>query len=285
MSVTVLPVIPPVYDRDVSWPYPILDQDFANAGEMKQGGMYSTQVLPRTDANINPRQIFLYGQGGTGVSEAATIRKGVWCLENSTTSAPSVNGINGFQAMPIIDIAGLEPGFENPSFQRVSWFQFALSIEAASTLGQGSGVLMTNFGATQAADTWPTVGTTTGSFGVVGDGAGSYQWGIWSGGAFPGNTVELVSLVPFIPDPTGWTVFDYVIVSGAPGREAFVELRVGGVAVLNRSWVTAPTLEPSGPFYYQPVHRVGDGAGDSLFLGPMRYRQGAFLPNGTELTS
>ena len=177
--------------------------------------------------------------------------------------------------------ANLAPGYVGVEFSRVYRLNIALSIDGAA--GKGTGL---QFGPTDLQQPKFTQGGQA-AFGVVGDGAGGWEYIQSDTGAFPGNVTDEVAIpVGFIPDATDWNTFVFEIINSAPGRDASMSLTINGQFFLSRSWAAAPIL----PLYSEVANankmvwgcRAND-AGVDLFVGPWMINMGRFTAAGLEL--
>ena len=280
--VVVLPNTRPVWDWIVQGNFP---EALATQGDILRWGRGNLGLRERLQGQAVPKPITTHEQGGAGVVEAIQEYRGDFAtLASRTTGATIVHAFGGINCMPVTDITGLAAGWINPSWRRVFWMTMTLAQEAG-TLNEDTGMLLIPFGAVQVGDVWPkTAIVNQGGFGITCNGAGAWQWSSFGLGAFPGNRIEpAVPLV--VADPEDWNQFDLVIVSGAPGREASLELLVNGVSTLTRDWVTAPALVDyaATEFSYRPVWRQGTLTGEDFFRGQYTIRNGRFLPSGQEL--
>jgi hypothetical protein len=281
MSVVVLPGTIPTYDWIVRGYYPERDATQGNTNLWDRGAL---GLAERLQAQAIPKEPLGFNSGGSGVVESVGPYRGDFAARISrTTAAPIVNAYGGLNCMPVTDVTGLAAGYTNPSWRRVCWMTIRIA-QDAGTLAETAGMLFLPFGAAQVADIWPTLGNSAG-FGITADGAGAWQWSMFSTGAFPGNRIEGTPL-PAVADPQDWNQFDIVVTSGAPGREAEIELFVNGVSTLTRVWVGAAPLAPdyaATQFTFHPVWRVGQITGDNMMRSSYTFRNGRFLPSGQEV--
>lgn len=284
MGVVVLPSPQPVFDRIVQGYYPEFNADQGDIARWNRGAL---GLETRIQAQGVPRTSFGFGQGGTGVNESIGPYRGDFAVQRTDIDplgATVVNAYGGLSCMPITDITGLAAGYTNPSWRRVCWMTIRVA-QDAGVLDEDDGMVFIPFGAAQVGDVWPTAGTNHGGFGILPDGAGAWQWGSYGLGAFPGNRIETVPLP--VPDPQDWNQFDLVVVSGAPGRQASVEVFVNGVSALTRTWVGGadPNLNDyaATEFAFHPVWRIGTTTNDTFLRAAFTFRNGRFLPSGVEL--
>lgn len=284
MSVALIPNPPESWDVYQAGPFvgnTILTADFGGA----LAGFATPAYSPNTFALNTPRQVFTFGSGGTGVTTVRGYHRGTLCLIKRTTSAPAIDGLGGVNIWPQIDQTGLPAGYRNPSFRRVQWFTVCLAMDAGLLTGQ-SGFLMVGSGG-GASQIWPLApapGFGVG-YGIVGDGAGNWNWESYGGNAVPGTLIESVSLAPAIADPSDFHVFDFVHVSATASRQASFQLRIDGQLFLERTWGAPPALEvpATGARRYYPQWQVNDALGQNHYLAWWEYKMGRFLPDGREL--
>lgn len=296
MSVVALPRSTPVPNWEVAGFYPYATTTQATVAEFERGAVGQIEL----DANGgDPRPGFGTYRiaAGAGFSEAIRLYRGIECTSCASSSIGDLQTTLGaIRAMPVTDITGLAAGYRNPSWQRVFRFSWRMAQHHFFTdeprLTRNSGFAMIPFQGPQPGDNWNAWDfaiTNNGGFGIVGsdDIADGWSWGMYAMGASPGNIIEEV---PLGVDATAWNEFEIQITSGAPGREALLELFVNGVAVLNRAWVGAAPLIPSllaNELGWNPSFRLGDGTGvgtDTRFnRTDWSYSAGRFLRDGQEV--
>lgn len=254
-----------------------------------------TQFVPETRVSATPRPIWEHSQGGTGVTSVAGLYRGVLSMQGSSTDVSLINGMGGVDFLPITDISNLAAGYRQPSWRRVQWLTMNLAMDFG-TLDRNSGVLLVSGSGPQSGPIWPVAAATiwTGGWGIVGDGAGNWNWesfGHNAGFTVPGPLTESVSLAPAISDAADWHTFDFVCISGAGGREASFELHIDSEVFLTRNWVDAPVLDtlPVAPpdlslaRRWFPVWQVSGPNNEKIYFGDWEFRMGRFLPDGREL--
>ena len=280
---------PVVHNWKVSGFFPQADADMVNWNRWNRGAVGLVELVQN---DTTPRQTFFFNNTGGVLVRRVTFHAGVACTEQrSTLNGFNQDGLNALNIMPITDVSGLAAGFRNPSWQRVARFKWRMAStpdpgDPTSVLDDATGLLMIPWGAPQSVQTWPTAAANNGGFGVTGSGvaASPWQWAVYATGAFPGNIVETVSLGAM--DREEWHTFELVVTTGAPGREALVELLVDGLAVLNRGFQGLAPLIPelgAAEFAWRPSFRYGGPDEVSLFLGDWSYSAGRFLPGGLEV--
>lgn len=283
----------PLYDYEVSGPFPTRTALFSTAANFSDGFIGNTW-MPRSDINATPRDLWVFNSVGAGSGESQAAYKGVQA-RRMISAGPGViqNGLSGIQLIPITDGAGLDVGFANPSWRRVNWFSWMMAMDPAATLSPLAGVVFEAQAGQQTTTHWPTGGAANwfGGFGVVGDGAGGWDWTSWGAlatGLPPGPVTETVALAA-IADPEDWNQFEVVIISAAGGRAASLELWVNGVLTLTRDWVSAPALlglvpQAAVDFYkFSPIAQ-SDASNTPFWLGDFFYRMGRYTRGGRELS-
>ncbi len=269
MSVVILPPAEPGPDWETSGFYPYASTTQATVPEFERGAVGQLE-LDIGSSGPRPGAGSYRVAGGAGFVEAIRLYEGVQCTSCSSSSIGDMQTTaQALWAMPVTDITGLAAGYRNPSWQRVYRFSWRMAqhdrfAPFLPLLTRRSGFMMIPFAAPQGLDTWNDWGfaiLNNGGFGVVGsdDGTDGWSWGVYTTGASPGNIVEEV---PLGLDATVWNEFEIQITSGAPGREALLELFVNGVARLNRAWVGAAPLIPpllATELGWVPSFRLGDG--------------------------
>ncbi|KKN26160.1 hypothetical protein LCGC14_0877610 [marine sediment metagenome] len=294
MGVTILGHPAPLYDYIVSGPFPIRTADWNSIPNFRKG--YIAGPWPaRADNNATPRELWVYNAFGAGATQGQGYYKGIQATFGSSVGPGTVqDGMSGISFMPITTAAGLDGSYINPSWRRVAWFSWSMATSAGATHNQQTGILFTPQASQQTGLQWPlgAAPACNGGFGIVGDGAGDWDWQTWSmnGGVPPNPIIETVSLAPFITDPEDWNMFEVVLISAAGGRNASLELWINDALVLTRDWVNAPALIPLGPvpgadvFRFTPIVQAGPATG-TLWLGDWIHRMGRFTRSGRELLS
>lgn len=279
----------PLYDMIVSGPFPIRTALWSSAAQFQQG-VSAGPWLPRDDGNATPRDIWVFNQGGGGVTQNQIFYRGISCRQTRTTVVAAIDSMSGLSFMPVTDISGLAPSFANPTWRRVNWLRFNLALEAGGALDRNTGLLLTIQGGQQTTPIWPIAPAVNwfGGFGITGDGAGNWNFDSFAPD-FPGTLIESVSLSSAIPDPDDWNTFDFVMVSGAGGRPARFELHINEALFLQRGFGVSPLLPGLGPntgfdgFRYSPVMQIGTTTNDTLYAGDWEFKAGRFLTDGREL--
>lgn len=181
-------------------------------------------------------------------------------------------------------IANLGAGFIGTEQQRVYRLQIQLKM-AVLSIDRASGVQFSP--ATVLGPSWTQLGQP--AFGVVGDGAGAWEYIQSDTGAFPGNiTDSLVIPAGTIPDATEWNTFDFELINSAPGRAATFTLFVNGISVISRNWTVAPVMPllseiANANKFIWGVRSATAGAG--FWIGPLSVEMGRFTRAGLEMLS
>ena len=284
MSVALVPN--PDVRWDIYWAGPYVNEAALATSDGAAESQVVTTYSPDTPAASDPRDPFLYSQGGTGATASRIRYNGVLVVERSTTVVPSIRGMNGVGFMTIQDRTALPDGYVNPSFLRVNWLTFQMAMDVG-TLDRNSGFLLTSVGGTQTTALWPIAPSTFfgSGFGIMGDGAGNWNWESFDGPGVPATVLESVSLSSFISDPTELTTFDYVMVGATGERPASFQLRINQELALERNWETGTTLPflPAAATRWTPNMQVATPSGDRLMMGNWEWKMGRYLPDGREL--
>jgi hypothetical protein len=293
MGVTILGHPVPAYDYVVSGPFPVRVAQWNSILDFRKGYI-GGPWMGRDDGNATPRDLWVYNSAGAGAAQVQAMYKGV--LATGVGSAgPGVvqDSLTGITMMPLTDGTGLDPAYVVPSWRRVNWFSWSMALSAGATVNQQTGFLFTAEAGPQTVNKWPYAPSVAfhGGFGIIGDGAGGWNWQTWSlnGGVPPNPIIETVALGPFITDPEDWNMFELVLVSASGGRNASLELWINDALALTRDWVNAPALPGLVPglgidfFRYTPIAQAFTGG--TLWLGDWIYRMGRFTRSGRELLS
>lgn len=287
MGVSILPFHPRVFDYYLAGPF-IQNTTGLNNFSAALAEFLTPGYSPPAFNSSLPRQVWTFGQGGTGVSASRLVHRGVIALRKSTTNVATIDGAGGIQIIPRTDRTGLVPGFVNPSFMRVNWFSVNMAMEVG-TLDRNSGLIMVQNGTNQAVPFWPVAPAivASGGIGIVGDGAGNWNWESYAVSAVPWTVLESVSLAPAIADPEDFHTFDFVFISATGTRPAAFQLWIDGALFLERNWETGTVLAQLGATLYRwsPIWQVGTTSDDALFMADWVYRMGRYLPDGRELLS
>lgn len=180
-------------------------------------------------------------------------------------------------------VAGLGAGYVGLEYQRV--FRFTVQLSMDGILDQGDGF---QFGPSDDLDPKFTEGGQA-AFGVVGDGAGGWEYLQSDTGAFPGNITDQVAIgVGIVVDATDWNTFQFEFINSAFGRTATFALTVNGTSVVSRNWV-APLALPLFTEIANGNKFVGgarcEAVGVDLFVGPWEIQMGRFTAGGLEILS
>lgn len=179
--------------------------------------------------------------------------------------------------------ANLGPGYRGVEWQRV--YRLTVQLAQDGNLEEGSGI---QFGPTTVQVARFTQGS-QGAFGVVGDGAGGWEYIQSDTGAFPGNVTDTVAIgVAVVPDATDWNTFDFEIINSAPGRNATFTLTVNGTVIVSRNWVAPLALPLYTDVVLSTKYMWGarcNTVGADLMLGPFTIEMGRFTAAGLEILS
>lgn len=186
-------------------------------------------------------------------------------------------------------VADLAPGYASPTQQRVYRVQWSMRM-VAPALDRASGM---QFAPTNVlGNAWTQAGGA--AFGIVGDGAGAWEYIQSDTAAFPGNvTASFVIPASVVPDAEDWNSFDMELINSAPGRPASMSLFVNNQEVLTKNWTTFAAPD-TGPL--PALGEVVDGnkfvwgcraatAATGFFMGPLVVDMGRFTRGGLELLS
>lgn len=218
--------------------------------------------------------------GGAGVGgDGFVIHNGILCAGFGN---PRQRGCLAASFLQVRD-ENLAPGYAGVEFSRVYRLTIQLAVDDVITALTGLQF--------SPADTLSPRFSSGGSaaFGVVGDGAGGWDYIQSDLGAFPGNVTDTVAIpASTIPDATDWNTFVFELINSAPGRDAIFTLTVNGISVVSRNWVAPLAL----PDYSERANSdrmlwgciAGDAASD-LFVGPLTIEMGRFTAAGLEILS
>lgn len=292
MGVTILGAPTPLYDYIVSGPFPIRTAVWTSAANFRDG--YISGPWPnRSDGGTQPRDLWVYNSFGAGGSQGQGWFKGVQATFTSSVGPGVVNdGLSGISLMPVTDATGLDAAYLTPSWRRVNWFSWSMATSAGAALTVQSGIVFDKQANVPVVNRWPYAPAPGfgGGFGIIGDGAGGWQYQSWEidTGVPPNPILETVALGAFITDPEDWNTYEFVLISAAGGRNASLELWINDALVLTRAWGAPGVLEVLGPFAgsdffrYTPVVQAGPGGG-TLWFGDWTHRMGRFTRGGREL--
>lgn len=178
-------------------------------------------------------------------------------------------------------VTNLGAGYRGVEQQRV--YRLTVQLSMDGNLGRESGLQFSPASVLTASIT----GAGQPAFGVVGDGAGGWEYIQSDAGAFPGNITDEVAIgVAVVPDAMDWNTFVFEIINSAPGRTATMSLTVNGALVVSRNWI-APLALPllteianANKFVWAPNCAT---VGVDLFVGPLTVELGRFTGGGLEI--
>jgi len=273
-----VPSIPPRWDIDLTWPALLfaLDGTAPSAAAM----LYPDVSLPvyRDDAGTAPR-LWQTNDGGE------VFRLGVTNLSANTHQAITLFPAN-------VLLRALPAGVATPSHERVHIWSIL-----ARFVAPGTGSLRHGFGIHHVGGPGG-----TGIWGAAAFPASGAGIGLWMANAdgnlrfvrksfnVTGNPSENIAFAA--PRAlTAFTAYDFVIVAATPSGPASFQLWVDGLALsgFTRSWGVFGSGNPepeAASFNRYALNLQCDGtapAGSRLEVRSIRYRQGRYLPDGTEL--
>jgi len=263
---TSLPLPNPQQNLRIGWPRP--------GGNLNIGSAFATDGFNR---DFTAAVVWQASVGGG--ANTMQLRNEVVCALFSDTVTRTF--VPFALVKPVV--TNLGAGSQGIEWQRVYRLTVQLSMDGA--LDRGSGIQFSP--ASVLAGSFTEIGQA--AFGVLGDGAGGWEYIQSTTAAFPGNITDSV-LIPAatVPDATDWNTFVFEIINSAPGRTATMSLTVNGILVVSRNWV-APLALPlltevaNGDKFIWAVR--GATLGVDLFVGPILVDMGRFTGAGLELLS
>lgn len=216
--------------------------------------------------------------GPTGVgTNIMTMRNNILCARFDDTVLRGC--LAALHLNPLV--TNLAPGYRGIEWQRV--YRLTVQLSMDGNLDNGSGV---QFGPTTLQVPRFTEGG-QGAFGVLGDGAGGWEYVQSDTGAFPGNITDTVGIgAGVVPDATDWNTFEFEIINSAPGRTATFTLTVNGIVIVSRNWVAPLALPLYADVANSTKYMWGarcDTVGVDLFVGPLVIDMGRFTGAGLEI--
>ena len=185
----------------------------------------------------------------------------------SAAAGYSLLGLDAFSAMletgQGFDLAA---GAEWSTVRRAYWLKFLIqSATAAPDLRNGL-LLMPRYGVQHAWPGQPLGINNSGGFGIIGDGAGQWQYGSYDRTG-PYAVLENVALPAHVL--TEWNQVDIVIISERAGLPAEMQFWFNGALQLTRNWVGVDLVAPvPGEWRWTPMMSGGSipaGGGESKF--------------------
>lgn len=284
------------WDVEIFWPQPnIVDALNVNAAlndarYVSTGGLIAERTADRrlvgsTSSTGTGSSAYTAGAGGGAPG-------GLPCIRVQATAAMPDQHTFGMEGMrAILDTTGVVPlglGASWPSLLRVWWLQALIRYRddggGPATNESGMLVVPTN----EAQNCWPTqiVGNQNrGGFGLVGDGAGQWQYSSWDRTGV-GLLREAVALPAHTLDD--FNLAEWVMVGARPGFNSYIEFWFNNTLILTRNWLGG-MLEPIGGVVPADVNEwcwapyIRQGGFASVFVGSVVSRQGRFLRDGTEI--
>lgn len=287
--VQVLPFHPSDWDYYIAGPF-LENFSFPSNFDSALQQCFTPGYIPQQASASAGRAIWTFNQGGGGVTKERIRYQNILAHAQATTIAAAIEGMGGVQIRPLTDRTGLAPGYVNPSYRRVHWLSMNLAMDSG-TLDRNSGLILAGLGGPQPGAVWPIAPAALWwhGFGIVGDGAGNWNWENYAAG-FPGTPVqESVSLASAVTDPEAFNSFDFVFISATGTRPAAFELWINGALFLQRNWETGITLDhlQAAPLIdrWCPIWQVGTTTGEFIYMADWAFRMGRYLPGGSELLS
>lgn len=250
------------------------------------------------EVNGNPRYGIATAYGvwgavfGTGpATNNMLIHKGAYAGQFTCDGAGNYSGraMNGFSVQLNLDKpVGAPPRMTFPEQTRCYGLTFLMAVRTLRNYSAKTGVVMQL--AAGAVPGWIDAGNA--GFGIVGDGAGGWQF-VSKKAAGAGVYDEQVPIVWPLAR-TEWARVDYVLLGATSTGAAAFQLWVDNLLILERSWAAGTLLPdytaasaPANAARMIPLAQCGELAvSGELAIAGLRYQAGRFHPvTGTEVGS
>lgn len=279
--------------RILSAPVPVWDYWFtypnsypgANPGQQVQTYLADFSPWQRNGATSGSNvQTFNPGGGvsGGGIGENYGQYKGQHCVQYTTTAAI----VQAFRPWilpwfkPMWGAGNMNAGYRQPSGVTVTVFDIGLIMSAVNAV---HGFLFCPYSGA-AYPTPANDASGVGGFGIVADGAGSYNLNTYT------NAGVLITSYPAgaIADNTLWSNFRLLVKTGSTTSGALLSASVNGTDFVTdlefgSANLELPDANLANAYTFCPVVRLGNNA--SGFWYRWAVKAGRFLPDGTEVAT
>lgn len=265
------------YPVDLLWPRLALS---TNAGTAWAAGDLNGMAY---SGALNTASVFA-ATTGTG-TKIMTVYKDLVCGQFACSAGNNIESdLVGMSAYVPLTKNGILATQKAPEQYRFFWWQWLMAKPVAATaFTPETGFILEPKGVTGAS--WPTAAN--GGVGIIGDGAGGWQFGAKKlGGAGP-FTVTQPLVWPVALDE--WCQVDFTIVGASGQGDASFTLSLGGSVVLTFPWGVGSILpdytSTANALRLAPYFRLGDAgapAGAVNFTA-LRFRAGMFTQNDAQL--
>jgi len=269
----------PVWDYWLTYPnsYP-----GANPGQNVQ--TYMVDAVPwQRNGTTSDTQVQSFNPGGgvsgSGIGENYAFHSGQHCVQYSTTTAIA----QAFRPWilpwfkPVWGSGLVAAGYRQPSGVIVTVFDVAIMFSAVNAVhgffwGPYSGA---------AAPTPPNDASGVGGFGIVGDGAGGFNFSTYTNAG-----VLLTATALSVLNNAVWNNFRVLITAGDSASGALLSVSTNGTDdVVDLEFGSAdlelPDANRANAYTFCPLVRLGNTVGTMWYRWEVK--AGRFLPNGTEV--
>ena len=262
------------YELDVLWP-PVTAAAVGAATALNGYPKYgSGTAIPIFNAKV-----------GAGVANMI-VYNNVYCAQTNCDGAGAVSGYNTHGlftnfAIPLTKDT-VAATFAQPEQARVFRLQFAMAQRAAIHYSGNSGYILQATAAGAIPGWIGAVGSN--GIGIVGDGAGGWQYVSKQGGAGFAEAVPLVW-----PSPVAqWCVVDYEILGATGASDAAFNLYLNGALALTRSWGVGSLLPDYTAVVNGAVFGYAWNTGEAalvgnLVLANLRFMAGRYRVSGAQI--
>lgn len=221
------------------------------------------------------------GAGGTGIGDNFAFQSGQHCVAYSTTASIA----QAFRPWilpffkPIWRSGLVNPGYRIPPGFQVTVFDVAM---IHSVVNAVHGFFFCPYSGA-ATPQPPLIAAGVGGFGIVGDGAGAFNFNTYA------NAGVLLHSVPLaVADNTKWSNFRLIIKSGDDASGALLSLLVDGTQYVTDlefggADLEAPDENVANAYTFCPMARIGNVAGTMYYRWAVK--SGRFLPSGVPVAT